>query len=214
MNINSTNGLYTQQFYQNHLNKSGEENGASSLSVRNQTQKAYGSSFNSTVGQAAIHRALDEIEPNSYGKITFSMISSHREDLEKTFSAKVEAGLLQAGVDKDAEFRLVATSDGKMEVYCDDPDTKKQIEDFFSKNSKLKDDFFYIQALGNMERAGQLTQGTGGANQVKGVQAGLQAQAMQAFFSAAFANSGNYNSMIGNFTESGAEYFMGANYRV
>jgi predicted unusual protein kinase regulating ubiquinone biosynthesis (AarF/ABC1/UbiB family) len=196
------------------LNSAGS---GSSLSAVNKKAYAgaYGASMQSEAGMAVIKQALEEIEPDSSGRITFNMIKEHRAELEENFTTMVKAGLLVSGVDQNVEFQLISTPEGEMQVQCDNPEQKAQIESFFKTIPELKDQFLYIQALGNMERAQTSATATTHRLNAQATKAGLQSQAMETFFNDIFSSGMGYSSLLANFdSEETADYFVGANYFV
>ena len=168
----------------------------------------------SAEGSAAIQKALGEITPDSNGRITFRMVSEHRKELEEEFTTLVKAGLMLSGADPEVEFKLVANSDGTMSVQCDDPEQKKIIEEFFAANEELEEQFMYIQALGNMERAQQSATAQTHRLYNEATKAGLQQQAMEAFFTDMMNSGIGYSSIMAEFGLEDADYFVGANYYV
>lgn len=222
MSVNSINGYsnpYSLADILTDKNNQEEEFGLNSLSAATNkafasAKKAYGSNMFSSEGQAAIQRALEEITPDANGRITFRMITQHKQELEEDFTTLVKAGLLLSGADPDMEFKLVANSDGTMSVLCDDPEQKKLIEDFFAANEELEDQFMYIQALGNMERAQQSATAQSHRLYNTAAKAGLQQQAMETFFSEMMNAGVGYSSIMAEFGLENTDYFVGANYYV
>ncbi|MDR2892199.1 MAG: hypothetical protein LBV80_03820 [Deltaproteobacteria bacterium] len=197
-------------------NSETEELNQASLIGRNvAARQAYGSNRQSAIGLEAINRALSEIQPNSNGAITFKMITEHQAQREEEFTTLIKAGLLAYGADPEVEFQMVATPEGEIQINCNDPEQKKIIEQFFEDNPELKEDFLYIQALGNMDRAQQSATATSHRNYLEGTKSGLQSQAMEAFFNNMFTSgSVGYSSIMAEFGLENADYFMGANYFV
>lgn len=176
------------------------ENLLSTTSSR-RAQNAYGNiSPGSAMGQAAINKALSEIGASTGGKVTFADIMKHREDLETTFSAQVRLDLAELGVSIDTEFTLNLSAEGKIDVSCDDPNAKAIIEEYLADNPDVCEQFGYIQALGNLERARQSpASATAMWQQVRSNTVEMQTQALEAFFSDAMQSGMNYSSMLANF---------------
>jgi hypothetical protein len=198
--------------------ENGESTGlgsSASLAAANKKIGAYGAGVQSAAGMAAIKQALEEIEPDSSGRITFKMISEHRAKLEEDFTALVKAGLLLSGVDEQVEFKIVATPEGDMQIQCADPEQQARIEQFFKNVPELKEEFLYIQALGNMEKAQSSATASTHRLNTQAAKTGLQSQAMEIFFQDIFSSGLGYSSLLADF-DSGedAEYFVGANYFV
>lgn len=176
-------------------------------------KNAYSAAMQSTEGMDAIKRAIQEIAPDG-GRVTFSMISDYRAELEEELTTLVKAGLLMAGADVNVEFKMLLNSSGEFEIQCDDPEQKALIEKFFAENEELVDQFEYIQALGNMERAQNSSTASSHRFYLDGVKSGLQSQAMDTFFTDMFSSGQvGYSSILADFGED-TEYFVGANYYV
>jgi hypothetical protein len=190
--------------------------GSSLSAVNKKKYGVYGASMQSETGMAAIKQALEEIEPDSSGRITFNMINEHRAELEENFTTTVKAGLLLSGADENVEFTMIATPEGEMQIQCSDPEQKARVEQFFAAIPELKDQFLYIQALGNMERAQSSATATTHRLNALATKAGLQSQAMETFFKDIFSSGMGYSSLLANFdsSEDTADYFVGANYFV
>ncbi len=176
---------------------------------------SYGSNMLSGPGKAAMERAISEIQGDAGGRVTFKDIVAHREKLQGEFSAALSAGLLLSGVDPEVEFSLIATPNGEIQVISDHPD-KAKIEDFFKESPKMAEQFLYIQALGNLERANQGS-GAGVRNwqDMGSTKAELQAQAMDIFFSVTGDSGMGYSSLMADFSDGAVnQYMLGANYTV
>lgn len=179
-------------------------------------QSAYGGGVTSSVGQAALTRALSEMETDG-GKVTFSQIAQYREQLELEFTVNVRAALVQAGVSLDTEFSLNMGADGTISVSCDDPVAKEKIQKYLKANPKVCEQFGYIQALSNLERARQSpTAGLAIWQEVRNSKAELQTQAVEAFFNAATGNGMEYSSILASFSagEEGTSFYTGLNFTV
>lgn len=183
-------------------------------------QNAYGGSAASATGQAALNRALSEMQTNG-GKVTFKDIAEHREKLELEFSAQVRVDLAKLGVDLDTEFTLTMTPEGNIQVACDDPLAKETIQKYLSDNPEVCEQFGYIQALSNLERARQSPAGSMAAwQEVGNAKKEYQAQAVELFFSDALSTGMNYTSLLASFgassssTESSTSFYAGLDFTV
>lgn len=169
-------------------------------SKSSKAQSAYGSvGATSSLGQAAIGRALSEM--NISGKsVTFKDIAAYREQLEQEFSLSLRADLLGKGVSLDTEFSLTMDANGKVDVNCDDALAKETIRTYLAKNPDACDQFGYIQALSNLERARQSPAGASTAwSEFCNSKKACQAQAVEAFFSDAIDSGMNYASLLASF---------------
>lgn len=215
--INSYNYNPTLADYLNQAeNKNSDVFGTSSEYTRslNAVKNYYNTPTKSQAGSEALSRALKEITPNASGRITFQMIEQHHAELKEEFTMAVRGALRQKELPEDTEFRLVSNSDGKIEVICDDPEAKKVIEELFAENEALTEQFHYIQALGNLDRA-QLNVSPEHMNMNKqAFKAGLQAQAWQTFFEASMESGNGYSSLMADFGLDSASYLLGANFTV
>jgi len=194
------------------------ENRASSQRAKN----AYGVSATSGVGQAALNKALSEMGAQG-GRVTFKDIAAHREKLETNFSIDMRLELAKEGVSMETDFTLTMNSEGKIEVSCDDALAKEKIEKYLEENPKVGDQFGYIQALSNLERARQSPAASSLVWQdVKNATAELQTQAVEMFFGDALASGMNYSSLLASFdpfTGSGSaadvtSFYTGVSYTV
>lgn len=194
------------------------------LASRNsRAQNAYGltSGPASTVGQAALNRALAEMNPTD-GPVTFKDIAAYREQIEKEFTASLRVALAKEGVSLETEFSLVMDANGNIDVNCDDPAAKEAIRAYMAENSEACDQFGYIQALSNLERARQSpAAGTAFWSELRDSRKAYQTQAVEAFFSDALSSGMNYSSLMANFgaatgedaTDS-ASFYAGLSYTV
>ncbi len=188
------------------------ENGAVlSHARRNSAYGAYGANAQTGAGLQAMLKAVEEIKAQTGGPVTFDMVKEYRGDLEKEFTAAVQMGLTLLGVEESDDFQLRATSAGEVEILCDDPELKSKIEQLFEKSEGLKDQFLYIQALGNIERTKQVLNPK---SEMMATRAELGARAVDIFLNAA-ANSGvGYSSLLGNYSDSSMQFMLGANFTV
>jgi hypothetical protein len=186
-----------------------------------QNQKAHsaygGGSVSSAIGQAALQRALSEMS-SSDGKITFSQVAEHREQLELEFTVSLRAALLKKGVSLETEFSLSMDANGKIDVLCDDPVAKEIIQKHLADNPKACEQFGYIQALSNLERARQSPASAMTVwRDARSATVEFQTQALEAFFGAAMNSGMDYSSILANFgtgENSKASFYTGLNFTV
>lgn len=181
-------------------------------------QSAYNGSAASSVGQAALKRALSEM-PNSGGRVTFSDIAAYREQLEAEFTAQVRIDLATKGVSLDTDFTLTLNAQGKIQVECDDASAKAVIEQYLSDNEEVCEQFGYIQALSNLERARQSAAGSQAAwQEVRNAKKTYQAEAVEAFFNDALSSGMNYSSLLASFSgvseEDSVTFYTGVDFTV
>lgn len=177
---------------------------ASSNSLLSNAQKAArsaysgGGSASSAIGQAALKRALSEM--GAEGKVTFQDIAEYREQLETEFSLLLRTALAKEGVSLDTEFTLNLDSSGNISVSCDDAVAKEKIEAFLKENEDVCEQFGYIQALSNLERARQSPAGQSSAwSEVRNAKKAYQAEAVEAFFGEALESGMNFSSLLATF---------------
>lgn len=181
-------------------------------------QSAYGGGASSAVGQAALQKALSEI--GAGGKVTFQDIALHRDKLETEFSAQVRVDLAALGVDIETEFTLTLNAKGQIEVDCDDALAKEKIQAYLADNPEVCEQFGYIQALANLERARQSPAASAAVwQQVRDAKAEIQTQALEAFFSDATESGMGFSSLMASFsatsgTEEAASFYAGLNFTV
>lgn len=132
--------------------------------------------------QAALKRALEELSQQSGGTVTFSDIRQYQQDLEKMFTAGVRMAVTELGVDPDSEFTLRLNNDGKIQVITDDPAEQYIIQSFLKDNPKVCEEFGYIQALANLEKARQ-SPAAANKGYLLETQAGMNMNMIQSFFS-------------------------------
>lgn len=165
-------------------------------------QNAYGGSGASSLGQAALRRALSEMN-SSGGRVTFADIASYRADLEEQFSAKTRLELLEQGVSLDTPFTLTMSASGDIQVQCDDALAKEKIQAYLEENPEICDQFGYIQALSNLERARQSSFGSSAALQeARDSTFAMRSEAVEAFFGSAMNSGMNYASIMAQFGSS------------
>jgi hypothetical protein len=167
------------------------------------------------VAQAAIKRALSEMEASSDSAITFAKIVEYQKKLEEEFSLNVRADLFNLGVNPEIPFTMNLSPEGKISVNCDDQQAKAAIEQYLSDNPKVCEEFGYIQALANVERARQSPATLGTA--LRNATMELQASAVEAFMNDTL-NSGtmDYSGMLAAFggSEGTAKFYTGLSYKV
>lgn len=148
---------------------------------------------------ASLGRNMDEIADNvtsllsdigGNGKVTFAKVKEYKEKLEKEFSEKMKKDLLELGVDKDIEFRLVAQQNGGVAVVSDHKD-KALIEKYLKANPDMAKKFTKIEMLGNLDRA-RAYQGV----PMSQVSKEIQLDAVNTFFTAAAANGMGMASLM------------------
>ncbi len=184
---------------------------AEKASSRKRAKGAYESiSPVSGIGQAALSRALSEMGALG-GKVTFSDIAVYGKKLEESFSAQVRLDLAKLDVPPDKEFTLTMTSEGRIQVDCDSQADKEKIQRYLESNPKICEQFGYIQALANLDRARQSPAAHSLAwRQMKNAGAELQTQAVEAFFSASLSSGMNYGSLLASFGSLSGEGETGA----
>ena len=173
----------------------------SSQASSKRANNAYGGtiSASSGIGQAALNRALSEMGGGST-RVTFSDIANYQKELESKFSKDLRLDLFEAGVSLDTEFSLNMTSEGEIQVLCNDPQAKLAIEKYLEENPEVCEDFGYIQALANLERAKQSP--LGAAKLMDGVlqsKKEIQLQAVETFFDDALSSDMKYSSLMATF---------------
>ncbi|MDR2051560.1 MAG: hypothetical protein LBQ63_07320 [Deltaproteobacteria bacterium] len=182
-------------------------------SARNSAYAAYGADLLSGPGQEAMKRALEELQSRSGGPVTFERVREYRAELEKNFTLQVQGGLFLLGVTECDDFQLAATPEGEIEILSQEPALKEKLETLFAENPELKEQFLYIQALGNIERAGQ---SLSPRLRQQAALADLGAQAVNIFMEAASSKGAGYSSLLGNFNgaEGSMQFLLGANLTV
>lgn len=142
--------------------------------------------------------ALDGIEPDANGRITFKQVQEHKKALEEEFTAVVKADLRKLGVDEDINFRLVENpADGKVVVISDHPD-KELVEKYLQANPDVVEQFQHIEKLGNLDRARSFQK-----TPITDIKQSLQTSAVEAFFSAAIDNGMGLYSQVMDLHASG-----------
>lgn len=171
---------------------------ASGKTASTKQASAYGTSSYTKNLAEAVNAAMDDLGLKSGDRVTFQTLSAYRTKLEEEFKQEVSVGLLAAGVDKDAEFRLAASSDGKgVQVISDSPD-KEKIEKYFKDNPEMVEKFQKIQGLNKMEETRKSQR-----MDVNTIKDRLQMESMTAWFS----DSSSFMA----FSSQGAAYYSGIN---
>lgn len=198
------------------------EIGAENTAIRNATAQAkkakstyQSGGAGSVLGQAALKQAISEMQGTYEGKLTFDKIATYKKDLEDQFSAVVRVELAQRGVDPATEFTLNMDKNGLIEVHCDDPAAKRNIQDYLEKNPKVCGQFGYIQALANLDRAVQSPAGASWQN-LREIKAELQASALDSFFGASLQSTMSYAGVTAAFSgeDTPASFYAGISYKV
>ncbi len=196
-----------------------DESGSSSQtttksSASSRASSAYSGGIMSSQGQKALSQALAAMKAAGYDSISFSDVEEYRQKQEELFSAEVRKDLLDLGVDKDIDFKLVANTDGTVSVVTKHAD-KEKIEKYLKDNPKMVERFQNLQALSNLKRAADNAP-SDKVQFVKDVRKQLQMQAVEAFFAATENSGSSFASQIASFDSDGgqASYLTGLNYTV
>lgn len=181
--------------------KGSSSSSASSAGGKSSGSKQTGSYGTNSLTQSladAVKAAMDDLGLQSGDRVTFQTLSAYRSKLEEEFKQEVREGLLAAGVDKDAEFRLVSNSDGSgVQVISDSPD-KEKIEKYFKDNPDMVKKFEKVQGLNKMEETRKSQH-----IDVNTIKNRLQVESMTAWFS----DSSSFMAFSGQ----GAAYYSGIN---
>ena len=182
-------------------------------------KSAYGGGIASSIGQAALNRAIAELSRQGDGRLTFQKIRDYQAQLEEEFSASVRSDLPRLGVPATEEFTLNMSPDGTISVDTENQAVKETIEQYLKDNPEICEQFGYIQALANFDRAKQspasaMWQG------LSDFKATIQASAVDAFFSDAMNAGMNYASLMVGFSgqmsglTEDTSFYTGINYTV
>ena len=177
-------------------------------------QNAYGSAgLSSAVGQAALKRALSEMGASG-GKVTFADIAAYQKELEAAFSILMRIDLAGLGVSPETEFSLNISSEGVITVNCTDQAARETIEQYLTDNPKACEQFGYIQALANLDRAKQSPAAV--RHDLKNARMAMQAEAVENFFGAAMSLGMKYSPLLASFAANDefADYYVGVDYTV
>ncbi len=198
------------------------EAGSENTAIRNATAQAkkakstyQSGGAGSPLGQAALQRAISEMQGHYEGKLTFDKIAEYKKDLEEQFAATVRIEMAKRGVDPATEFSLHMDKNGLIEVHCDDPAAKQNIQAYLKETPKVCEQFGYIQALANLDRAVQSPSGSSWQN-LRDVKAELQASALESFFGASLQGNMSYAGITAGFSgeETAVAFYAGINYKV
>ena len=128
---------------------------------------------------AAVKAAMDDMNLSSTDKISFQTLMEYRDQLMSGFTEQVRTDLREAGVNEDVEFRLVSTQDGTgVQVLCDNADDKTIIEQYFTDNPDMVEQFEKLQGLSKMEETRKSQR-----IDVKSIQSRIQLESMTTWFS-------------------------------
>ena len=209
--IYSQYGLSVSSLYQQ---AAGESGFVSSGSVSGSGSGQYGALLSSAKGQTALSGALSTIQAEKgSSKITFDDVEKYRSKLEEEFSATIKNDLLARGVDPKVEFTLMVDSSGRLNVVSGHAD-KAKIQQYFDANPSMTNTFETIQALSNFKRSTENPQ-VRDWDSMRELKKGLQAQAIEIFFSSAQEVSG-FSPMYADYSggeEGGSmmDYMFGVN---
>ena len=199
-----------------HLNMDADTLMAGKTRTPRQTQ-AYTNAggLNSDVGKAALNRALKEMQGMVDGPITFDKIYEYRDYLETKFTVETKVEMTKRGVDPEQEFTIVMGADGDISVACDDPATKEAVLQYLKETPEACEEFGYIQALGNLQRAQQ----TAAWPSVQVTKATLVNSAIEAMFDETLSSGAMvFSSLTAQFSGLGehnsASFYTGVNFAV
>ncbi len=167
--------------------------------ARQQARRATMYTANNTMSGIArqVTAALEGVEPDSNGRITFQQVADHKKALEEAFAEDVKADLKELGVDEDIEFRLVADNAGGVAVVSDHPDAEL-VERYFKANPEMVERFNKIEMLGNFDRAREFQ-----SRPITDMRKEIQMQAVDAFMTSASDNGMSMMSELMDFSASG-----------
>lgn len=222
MAISSINNTYNNYFNGSLSNtKSEASETADAILAKHSSTKnayaAYGSSMYSGAGQSAMQRAIQELKDKNGGTVTFSMVSDYRAEMEEDFKTLMMGGLALLGFEETDEFQMLATSDGTIEILSDNAEVKAAVEFMLEDSPKLQEQFLYIQALGNIERA---KTAVNPQMQLQEARANLGSEAVDILLNGSnFLNQVNslgigYSALMANYSQNNIQYTLGANYLV
>lgn len=182
-------------------------------STRKQSQSAYNNGLPSSLVQAALNRALSEMD-SSGGRITYADIAAYQKQLEKEFSLAMVEALAKEGISSDTQFSLSISPEGAISVNCTDQAAREKIEKYLEENPEVREQFSYIQALSNLDRAVQRP--TSWGNSLRGEKIAMQASAIEAFFGDSLNSGMNVSSLLASFglDSDQAKYYSGIDYLV
>jgi hypothetical protein len=173
-----------------------------------------GSSLASPVAQAAVQRAMEELRAQGKDRVSFSEIAQYRQQMEEEFSLRVRLDLHDRGPPPETSYTLHLSSEGTVSVACDDPWAKDLINRYLSESPQTCEQFGYIQALANVDRARQSPAAISAS--LRDAKVELQTSVVAAFTSEAL-NSGlmDYAAILADFQSSAAtRFYTGLSYTV
>ncbi len=188
-------------------------------STARKAKSAYGQGVNSAHGQAALRKAIADLAGKVDGPLTFSKIKEYQAELEKQFTANVRKELTSRGVPTAEDFSLTMSPEGTIAVEAKHPIVKEMVETYLAKNPAVCEQFGYIQALANLERA----KSSPASAQWRGLadtKASIQASAVDLFMSSAMDAGMNFSSMMVGFggasegAEESTSFYAGLDYKV
>jgi hypothetical protein len=164
------------------------------------SRTAYGISAGSDLGQQALKRALAEMSPGG-GPITFADIAAYQKKLEEDFTFQMRQALEEMRLPPETVFSLNLSADGVVGVVSDDPIVKTRLEGYLEDNPEAREQFAYIQALANLERARQSPAGALAVWQgVRSDMAQMRTEVLEDFFSDALGAGMQYTALLANFS--------------
>jgi hypothetical protein len=165
-----------------------------------------GSGLASPVAQAAVQRAMEEMRSQGKDRVTFSEIAQYRQQLEEEFSLRVRLDLHDLGLPPETSYSLRMSSEGVISVACDDPWAKNLINRYLAESPQTCEQFGYIQALANVDRARQSPAALSAS--LLDAKAELQASVVAAFTTDALASGlMDYAAVLADFPSSSATRF-------
>jgi hypothetical protein len=217
MTVRATSANYIDAYslYNQFLNNgSGASSGSgasaaiSGISIGGNTQ-TYSSGLMSAEGRKQLGKTFAAMKEEGYTDFTFEGIERYRTIKELEFSRKVKEDLHTIGVAEDIEFRLVADTNGNIQVITDHAD-KAIVEKYIADNPDVADDIRNIQALSNLKRVTQNAQVRNQEDMIQ-LKKSLQAEAVEAFFAMNDNNGKDWFSQIAAFdgSEDSARFMLG-----
>lgn len=212
-------GYATAKTLTDYLSETGtQESGSAQTPARTakRNMQSYANAgITSDIGKAALNRALSEMQGKVDGTITFDKIYEYQKYLEAKFTVELKMEMTSRGVDPDQEFTIAIDTEGAISVECDDPDTKQAVQEYLDKNPKVCEEFGYIQALGNLQRAQQSSVWPG----LRNVKSEIVASAIEAMFDETLASGTmDFAALTAKFNGSGtnndAQFYTGLSFTV
>jgi hypothetical protein len=191
-------------------------------SAAKKAKSAYGLSATSGLGQQALKRALAEMNPYDT-PITFADIAAYQKELEEDFTMRMRLAMQEEGVAMSIPFTLTMSQDGMIGVQCDDPVAKTKVQGYLDENPDACEQFGYIQALANLDRARQGPASALSAWQnARADMAQMRSEAVETFFSDALSTGMSYSSLTASFgaldadgmIPGSASYYAGISYTI